>query len=110
MNTYNRPYYQKLYADMIRDKYPEKASCCAKFFKKDTWIALDIININKILFGESELDKQHRAYDEQSIMYILQYQYDNSLYNYEVAQEFGISRNTLTKWKIAYQEKINKVW
>lgn len=94
---------------MVRDRYPEKSKQLARFFKKEKWIALDVIHINKILFGESDLDKQHRAYDKESILKILQYQYDNELYNYEVAQEFGISRNTITKWKIAYQEKINKI-
>ena len=61
----NRPLYRQLYADMIRDKYPEKAALCAKFLQKKEWIALDVIQINEILFGSKkdrsdvEIDQKH---------------------------------------------------
>lgn len=111
MNRRNRPFYKKLYADMIRDKYPEKADCCATFLKKETWIALDVIQINEILFGsgketsDAKIDKKHRAYDTESIRKILRYQQERGLTNQDIAEEFGVSRNTISKWKIAFREE-----
>lgn len=112
MNISNRPFYKKLYADMIRDKYPEKAALCANFFKKDSWISLDVIRINEILFGSGKesvdvrVDRKHRAYDRDSILEILQYQVKNELTNSAIVEEFGISRNTISKWKIAFKEEL----
>lgn len=111
MSTNSRPFYKKLYADMIRDKYPEKVVRCARFLKKDRWIALDVIQINEILFGSSKdksdvrVDRKHRAYDRESIQKILQYQQENELTNQAIVEEFGVSRNTVSKWKIAYKEQ-----
>lgn len=112
MSTPNRPNYQQLYADMIRDKYPEKEKLCTGLLKKKNWIALDVIAINKILFdinkkdSDKDLDKKHRAYDTESILKILRYQYENELTNVDTVELYGISKNTLTKWKKAYKEQI----
>ncbi len=108
----NRPLYRQLYADMIRDKYPEKAALCAKFLQKKEWIALDVIQINEILFGSKkdrsdvEIDQKHRAYDAESILKILRYQRDNMLSNSEISAKYGLSRNTLSKWKKAFKKEL----
>lgn len=101
----NRPFYNKLYADMIRDKYPDKASICNSYLQKENWTALDVIQVNELLFGsekrkqDHKIDKIHRAYDEQSISQILTYQMKNKLNNNQIADRFGLSRNTVAKWK-----------
>lgn len=101
----NRPFYHKLYADMIRDKYPDKESLCKKYLQKDQWKALDVIEVNELLFGtikkkqDVKIDKMHRAYDEQSIQQILIFQINNYLNNSQVANIYGLSRNTIAKWK-----------
>lgn len=112
MNKKNRPFYHRLYADMIRDKYPEKETLCAKFLRKDNWIALDVIQVNEILFGSKKdktdvkIDQKHRAYDTESILKILNDQKNNMLSNNETASKYGLSRNTLSKWRKAFKEEL----
>jgi hypothetical protein len=106
----NRPLYHKLYADMIRDKYPEKEKSCSIYLKKENWTALDVICVNSILFakkhGQQEIasDQRHRAYDEQSIKEILRYQKENRLNNKELAIKFSLSRNTVARWRKLFEE------
>ncbi len=102
--TYNRPFYRKLYTDLIRDKYPDMEPACSVYLQKENWTAPDVIQVNELLFGNKEragisIDKKHRAYDEQSIRKILIYQFKNKMNNKEVACKYGLSRNTLAKWK-----------
>lgn len=106
----NRPFYHKLYADMIRDKYPDKEMLCSKFLQKEIWTALDVIQVNDILFGSSKqksdvrMDMMHRSYDKQSILYILEYQQKNKLNNNQIADKYGLSRNTIGKWRKLFPE------
>lgn len=108
----NRPNYRKLYADMIRDKYPEKVSECASCFEKEEWTALDVIRINEKLFGSQKrksdlkVDRAHRAYDIASIRDILAHQRKDRLNNKQLAVEYGLSRNTVAKWKKLFQEEL----
>lgn len=112
MNSNNKPFYNRLYADMIRDKYPDKADSCAKFIKKKRWIALDVIEINEILFGSSkgkldiQIDQKHRAYDTESILQILRDQKANKMNNNETTNKYGLSRNTLSKWRKIFENDI----
>lgn len=108
MSKYNRPFYQKLYADLIREKHPEKHSLCADLLQKKEWIVLDVIRINNILFGKStdSKTKKHRAYDTASILKILRYQYDNNLSHKDISKRYGTSRNTIAKWNKLYADEI----
>lgn len=105
----NRPVYNKLYADMIRDKYPEKESECIHYLQKSNWTALDVICVNQLLFGAKKdrksvaFDQKHRAYDVESIQLILCYQKENMLNNKQLAIKFGLSRNTVAKWKKVFR-------
>lgn len=106
----NRPFYHKLYADMIRDKYPHKESLCSHFLQKEHWTALDVIQVNELLFGvekkqaDVRKDMMHRAYDVASIKQILHYQQKNQLTNNDIAAKFGLSRNTLARWRRLFSE------
>jgi hypothetical protein len=101
----NRPYYHKLYADLIRDKYPDREADCRIYLQKENWTALDVIRVNELLFRQPKhgtdkrTDQMHRAYDRQSIQQILLYQQANRMNNKEIACMYSISRNTIAKWK-----------
>ncbi|MDR1706793.1 MAG: hypothetical protein LBR46_02190 [Prevotella sp.] len=100
----NRPFYHKLYADLIREKCPGKEQECFFYLQKENWTALDVIKVNELLFGskkraDQSIDKKHRSYDQESIKQILMYQCNNMLNNNEVANKYGLSRNTIAKWK-----------
>lgn len=110
-NDNNRPRYRKLYADMIRDKYPEKMSLCNTLLQKENWTALDVIHISQLLFDEDKDrkgiagDQKHRSYDLKSIRQILDYQIKNKLNNKQVAMKYRLSRNSVSKWKKLLQEQ-----
>lgn len=109
----NRPFYRKLYIDLVRDKYPDKELVISEFLKKQKWTALDVIEVNELLFGSDNntfdilTNKKHRAYDELSIVQILDYQGKNMLSNIEIANKYGLSRNTIAKWKKLYKDAIH---
>lgn len=108
----NRPYYHKLYRDMIREEYPDKEKLCSEYLKKEVWTAIDVIEVNDILFGNERnkedvaFAQRHRAYDKQSILDILRYQKENELNNNELAEKFRLSRNTLAKWKKLFEKEL----
>lgn len=106
----NRPFYHKLYSDLIRDKFPEKETDLKQYLKKKNWTALDVIQVNEFLFGadkdkqDQAIDKKHRAYDQDSIKQILLYQKKNKLSNTALANRYGLSRNSIAKWKKLFPE------
>lgn len=99
-----KPDYKLIYHDMVSKKYPDKFPLCDIFFKKDSFSALDILNINRILFGSPnkntlDFNQKHRSYDYNSILEMLDYQKKNQLNNSQLASHFKLSRNTVTKWR-----------
>ena len=109
----NRPRYNKLYADLIREKCPEKMSLCNDYFQKENWTSLDVMYVNDLLFGhekkksEMAIDQKHRAYDVESIKDILKDQLRNKLNNIQVATKYKLSRNTVAKWKKLFSEEVS---
>ncbi|WP_317126567.1 helix-turn-helix domain-containing protein [Chryseobacterium nematophagum] len=74
---------------------------------KNNLSALDIIELNKRIFGplDTETDQfnqRHRSYTEFSIFQILDYQKENKLNNSQLARHFKLSRHTVAKWKKKY--------
>ncbi|MDQ0065262.1 transposase [Chryseobacterium lathyri] len=96
---YGIPDYKRIYADILEMKHPEKKQYCHEILEKRQISALDVIQINRIIFGRNRVKRTHRSYDENSIAKILRYQYENDLTNAELSRELGISRNTIAKWK-----------
>lgn len=45
------------------------------------------------------INKKHRSYSKSDIIKILNHQKKNQLNNSQLARHFGLSRNTVTKWK-----------
>lgn len=66
--------------------------------------AVDIIELNKRIFGTKDeevkkMNQKLRSYNKSDILDILTYQKNNKMSNLKVAEHFGLSRNTMTKWK-----------
>lgn len=98
------PDYKKIYTDILIRKYPEKISICKGTLSKEVLSFLDVINLNKIIFGIKDSDsvtfnQKHRAYNKSTISFILDFQKKNSLNNLQLANHFKMSRNTIAKWR-----------
>lgn len=98
------PDYKKIFNDMIQMKYPEKEEECKSILNKKELSSLDILNINKKIFGTEDKETQifnqsHRSYDKETVLEILKHQKKNRLNNSELARDIKMSRNTITKWK-----------
>ncbi|MGC4128511.1 MAG: helix-turn-helix domain-containing protein [Bergeyella sp.] len=103
-----RPDYKNIYTDILHRKYPEKKKECLPLIReKKTLSVLDIIELNRKIFGTShetfEANQKHRSYSKADIMQILDYQKKNNLNNIQLARHFKLSRNTVTKWKKIFQ-------
>jgi len=99
------PDFQKIYGEIIELFHPEKKEVCQFYLNRSNWSSMDVITVNNIIFGQKSskesfaFNQKHRAYDEKTILQILQYQKKNNLNNAEVARHFKLSRNTLFRWK-----------
>lgn len=97
-----RPDYNRIYNDLIDNKYPEKKMEFKSMLEKKILSTLDIIKLNQRIFGKEEysiLNQKHRSYDKKAILEILDYQKKNNLNNKQLALKFNMSRNTIGKWK-----------
>ncbi|SUX46015.1 helix-turn-helix domain-containing protein [Chryseobacterium indoltheticum] len=101
----NTPYYKNIFNDILDSKYPEKKSICQKLLDKENFTHLDVITLNKLIFGDrrstedDKFNQQHKFYSESAIIQMLKYQYDNKLSNSQLARHFKLSRNTVARWK-----------
>ncbi len=96
--------YKTLYTDILNDLYPEKLSLCQRILNKKSLSILDILELNKLIFGEQHrqnkvFNQKFRSYSKQDILLILDYQKQNKLNNMQLANHFKLSRNSVTKWK-----------
>lgn len=108
MKKQNQPNYKRIYSDIIEQKFPHKKAECEKLLEKKILSALDILELNKRIFGTKDQDlkkmnQKLRSYNESDILRILDYQKNNRINNLQVAKHFGLSRNTMTKWRRIYQ-------
>ena len=96
--------YKTLYTDVLNDLYPEKLLQCQEILDKKTLSILDILELNKLIFGKEnkkniEVNQKFRSYSKHDILLILDYQKKHNLNNSQLANHFKLSRNTVTKWK-----------
>ncbi|MFP3598634.1 helix-turn-helix domain-containing protein [Chryseobacterium sp. SIMBA_029] len=108
-----KPDYRKIYSDIIGLRHPEKSKYCRAILSKEHISDLDVIRLNDIIFSqqnrENEIfNQKHRAYNEEAILQMLNYQEENSLNNTQLAANFKLSRNTVAKWKKIYSKSNNK--
>jgi regulatory protein YycH of two-component signal transduction system YycFG len=73
-----KPNYKKIFQDIIKMKFPDKLSVCSSILSKEELSVLDILKINRLLFGmdkDTEIfNQKHRSYDEQARREILEFQ------------------------------------
>ncbi len=98
------PDYKQIYTDILLKKYPHKMEQCTAILNKNNLRALDIMELNKKIFGipdkeNFEFNQRHRSYSKSDIFRILDYQKRHRLNNSQLANHFSLSRNTVTKWK-----------
>lgn len=107
-NKSEKPDYKRIYTDIVNMKYPEKMTSCTKLLEKEILSNLDVISLNKIIFGannenDESLNGKYRVYSRNDIYNILKFQKTKVLNNTQVAKHFKMSRNTITKWKRIYK-------
>ncbi|CAM3143933.1 helix-turn-helix domain-containing protein [Chryseobacterium flavum] len=108
MKKQNQPNYKRIYSDIIDQKFPHKKAECKKLLEKKMLTALDIIELNNRIFGTKnqnlqKMNQKFRSYNETDILRILNYQRNHRMNNLQVAELFGLSKNTLTKWRKIFQ-------
>ena len=95
--------YNKIFSDILDQKFPQKKEECLTLLQKETLSAIDIIELNQKIFGlkkENEvINQQHRSYNKSDILQILDYQKKHKLNNSQLANHFKLSRNTVSKWR-----------
>ena len=94
--------YKAIFQDLLTLKYPERLSEFQEILKKNTFNELDVLEISKKLSSSIETNSEngkYRSYSKSTILKILEYQKKNQLNNAQLASHFGLSRNTVTKWK-----------
>ena len=104
-----KPDYKRIYIDIITNKYPNKIEECGNLLNKEELTVLDILELNKKIFGNTlkknqVVNQKFKSYKESDILEILYYQKKNSLNNVQVSNYFKISRNTIAKWRKIYLE------
>lgn len=104
MRKIAQPNYKKIYSDIINKKYPFKMEKCSSLLAKEVLSAIDILELNKRIFGTnqgttSRQNQRLRSYTQSDILQILDYQKKNGLNNKQLSRHYNISRNTITKWK-----------
>ncbi|MCT2406257.1 helix-turn-helix domain-containing protein [Chryseobacterium antibioticum] len=99
-----QPNYKLIYQDIISKKYPRKKSQCNTILEKEELSILDVLKLNNLIFGsinkEAQVFNQRlRSYNKTTILEILEYQKINKLNNTQIAIQFKLSRNSVSKWK-----------
>ena len=94
--------YKAIFQDLLTQKHPERLSEFQHILKKNSLDELDILTISEKISttkkAKSENGK-YRSYNKSTILKILDYQKKNQLNNAQLANHFGLSRNTVAKWK-----------
>lgn len=98
------PDYKIIYKDILNQKFPNKIEECLPLLCKRDLSAIDILNINHKIFGNSHgedknISHKFRSYNKADILHILDYQKKHKLNNSQLSNHFKLSRNTITKWK-----------
>lgn len=99
------PDFDKIFRDMAAQKNIDVTTLLPK---KQNYSSIDVININEKFFSTKTkeslaFNQSHRAYDEDSIKQILDYQKQYDLTNVELSNLFKLSTTTISKWKKLYE-------
>lgn len=91
--------YKKIFQDILDLKFPEKKELHTIVLEKEITDFYDVLNLNRLIFGDEIKENKHKSYDQSTIIKVLNYQKDNNLSNLETAKKFNLSRNTVSAWK-----------
>ncbi len=99
-----KPNYKNIYTHILLKKFPHKQQSCLSILNKTDLSDLDVIELNKMIFGQKsqETERQnqkYRSYNKTTILEILDYKKKNNLNDSQLADHFNLSRNTVSKWK-----------
>ncbi|MBT2620771.1 MULTISPECIES: helix-turn-helix domain-containing protein [Chryseobacterium] len=100
----NNPNYNKIYSDLIEKEFPERRKELNPLLSKEIKTSLEFIEIHRSIFTHQTkemhaFNQKLHSYDQISIQKIIEYQRVNKINNIQTSKLFGISRNTLAKWK-----------
>ncbi len=99
----NNPNYFNIYFDLINEKFPSKIGLLDQYLEHKTITALDVLTLEKKLFKKVQEQVSNRAvfraYKLEDIKVIIDFQTKNNWTNTKVAKHFGVSRNSIIKWK-----------
>ena len=92
---------------MIAKKFPEKTELFSSVLEKEHLSLFDVLELSSLVSGIQKketvaFNQMHKSYNRETIKEILKYQRENNLNNNQTAIHFKLSRNTLTKWKKAF--------
>ncbi len=109
MEKLTQIHYKKIFTEIIKKKFPEKAIDLKDFLNKNNFSRLDVIELNERIFGKNQkesfrINQKFKAYEKSDILEILHYQKMHGLNNSRLAKHFNISRNTVTAWKRRFSE------
>ncbi len=101
------PDYRKIFCDILDIKYPQKKDACCLLLQKESLTELDIIELNRIIFGVKNkktevFNQRHKSYGKSAILKMLEYQREHCLNNTQLALHFKLSRNTVMNWKKSF--------
>lgn len=96
--------YKQIYSDILEKDFPHKKEECKSLLDNKQLSAIHIIKINETIFGTINKDaekfnQRHRSYYKSDIFRILEHQKKHNLNNSQLASHFGLSRNTVAKWR-----------
>ena len=91
--------YKKIFQDILDLKFPENKELYTIVSEKEINDYYDVLNLNKLIFGDQNKNNKHKSYDTSTITKVLKYQEENNLSNIETARKFNLSRNTVSAWK-----------
>lgn len=96
--------YTLIFSDIIQKKFPERKLELLPFLKKEELSAVEILKLNEQIFLDKKSDSfsmngKFRSYSESDIKMILAFQKKHQLNNSQLASHFGLSKNSVSKWK-----------
>jgi len=102
-----KPDYKTIYTDILHQKFPNKIEECIPLLSKKHLSAIDILDLNQKIFGNSEekslrINQKFRSYSRSDILQILEHQKNHNLNNRQLANHFKLSRNTVARWKMMF--------
>ncbi|NIF07149.1 helix-turn-helix domain-containing protein [Chryseobacterium sp. Tr-659] len=104
-----RPNYKKIYHDMLRLEHPEKLQDPKiRELLERLHTSEDVLRLNEKLFKSSRENQKLRTYDRKTMLKLLKYQKKHGHSTSYMSRKYKISRTTLSKWKVMFEEELEE--